>query len=364
MSFCESCDKVLEEAQFLLIKDTVYKSCPGCSKNTDEHIFYLCPSSFGATTKRVSKNNPIGLQSHCSPCRSGKIGPFEGALSCSDALNAEGYIIEEIRFLPMGKDTFPKYEDAKEFILEKMPARGSTYYYRKSKMDCPKNTLVMFQYDATLIGYAVYTDTVELQDPIVMLDGNSYYGYYQFVPGSIALLDKPITSKEFQKIDATFKGFGQACQNKPVALLPAIFNLVNNGGCVVTTVESTVQLFEEIEDEVAAILKEGSKKQVTVNAYERNPHARVACINHYRKKDAGRVKCQICGFDFGKVYGEDFMEKIHIHHLVEISSLGEEYVVDPVKDLMPICPNCHMIAHSKKPPYSPDEIRQMIDNNK
>ena len=54
--------------------------------------------------------------------------------------------------------------------------------------------------------------------------------------------------------------------------------------------------------------------------------------------------------------------KIHIHHLVEIHTIGEEYEVDATKDLIPICPNCHMIAHSKKPAYTPEEIKEMLSN--
>ena len=73
------------------------------------------------------------------------------------------------------------------------------------------------------------------------------------------------------------------------------------------------------------------------------------------------MKCEICGFDFASVYGKEFSDKIHIHHVVEIATIGEEYEVDAVKDLLPVCPNCHMIAHSRKPAYTPDEIRKMIN---
>lgn len=60
------------------------------------------------------------------------------------------------------------------------------------------------------------------------------------------------------------------------------------------------------------------------------------------------------------VYGEEFSDKIHIHHIKEISSIGTEYEVDAINDLLPVCPNCHMVAHSKSPAYTPDEIRKMI----
>lgn len=121
-------------------------------------------------------------------------------------------------------------------------------------------------------------------------------------------------------------------------------------------------LDEEIGD-VTVNYIEGSKTVVTVNAYERNPKAREKCIDYYKRKNNGKLICEICGFDFGEVYGDEFKSKIHIHHKVEISSIGAEYKIDPTKDLIPICPNCHLIAHSKKPAYTPDEIRAMIRRN-
>lgn len=79
--------------------------------------------------------------------------------------------------------------------------------------------------------------------------------------------------------------------------------------------------------------------------------------------NAGRIKCEVCGFDFGKVYGKEFEGKIHIHHLREISSIGEEYEIDAENDLLPICPNCHMVAHSRKPAFTPEEIKELLKNN-
>ncbi|MDQ2907279.1 MAG: hypothetical protein M3Y81_27545 [Chloroflexota bacterium] len=44
--------------------------------------------------------------------------------------------------------------------------------------------------------------------------------------------------------------------------------------------------------------------------------------------------------------------------------MGETYRVDPIKDLRPVCPNCHTIIHSQYPPYSIDEVRAMVRNNR
>jgi len=103
-------------------------------------------------------------------------------------------------------------------------------------------------------------------------------------------------------------------------------------------------------------LYEGMKKQVIVNAYERNPKARQECINHYG------YNCQICNFDFEKVYGEIGKDFIHVHHVVDILTIGENYKVDPIKDLIPVCPNCHAMLHKKRPAYTPQELKQIINN--
>jgi 5-methylcytosine-specific restriction protein A len=42
-----------------------------------------------------------------------------------------------------------------------------------------------------------------------------------------------------------------------------------------------------------------------------------------------------------------------------LASIGVSYTVDPIKDLRPVCPNCHAIIHRTDPPCSVDELRQI-----
>lgn len=99
---------------------------------------------------------------------------------------------------------------------------------------------------------------------------------------------------------------------------------------------------------------EGATKSVRVNAYERNDKARLACIKHYG------LSCCICGFNFEEAYGEMGVGFIHIHHLKPLSEIGEAYQVDPVKDLRPVCPNCHAMIHIRKKPFSMEEVKQRL----
>jgi predicted HNH restriction endonuclease len=112
---------------------------------------------------------------------------------------------------------------------------------------------------------------------------------------------------------------------------------------------------DDIEDNN---LYEGSKKQIIVNAYERNSKARQECINKY-----GYI-CSICKFDFEKKYGEIGKSFIHVHHITPLSEINEKYKIDPIKDLIPVCPNCHAMLHKKNLTnnlaYSIEEIRNRI----
>jgi 5-methylcytosine-specific restriction enzyme A len=102
-------------------------------------------------------------------------------------------------------------------------------------------------------------------------------------------------------------------------------------------------------------LYEGSKRTVIVNSYERNSKARRLCIDHWK------AACAVCEFDFEKMYGEIGKGFIHVHHLNLISQVGETYQVDPIKDLIPVCPNCHSMLHRKEPPYEIDQLKMLIN---
>ncbi|HIE8827426.1 HNH endonuclease [Klebsiella variicola] len=101
---------------------------------------------------------------------------------------------------------------------------------------------------------------------------------------------------------------------------------------------------------------EGATKTITVNAYERDPAARRACIAHH-----GAV-CQCCGFDFEKTWGEHGKGFIHVHHIRPLRTLGADYQIDPVNELVPLCPNCHAMINrgNEAKPLSVEELRAMM----
>ena len=79
--------------------------------------------------------------------------------------------------------------------------------------------------------------------------------------------------------------------------------------------------------------------RVEVNRYEHSPDARRICIAHHG------TSCAACGFSFEIAYGDLGRDFIPVHHLVPVSQLDSNYVLDPVTDLVPLCANCHAMAH-------------------
>ncbi len=85
MENCHFCGKPLRESQIVTLENIAYKSCPKCSQSNpnNEHIYYS-HDAFGYSKKRITHNNPLGVQSLCPKCRSKQKGPYENAISCSD----------------------------------------------------------------------------------------------------------------------------------------------------------------------------------------------------------------------------------------------------------------------------------------
>lgn len=101
---------------------------------------------------------------------------------------------------------------------------------------------------------------------------------------------------------------------------------------------------------------EGGVSRIEINRYERNPVNRELCLV------ANGYTCKICGFNFEEKYGEVGRHFIHVHHIVPVSKSDKEYMIDPVKDLLPVCPNCHAMLHRQDPPLMPEELKILIES--
>lgn len=114
------------------------------------------------------------------------------------------------------------------------------------------------------------------------------------------------------------------------------------------------QFLETNESDITFI--EGSASQVTQTRYERNSHARKKCLLYYG------YSCSVCEFNFESYYGSLGYQFIHVHHLNKIATIKQEYEVNPIKDLRPVCPNCHSMLHKQNPPFTIEELKEIIKN--
>lgn len=99
---------------------------------------------------------------------------------------------------------------------------------------------------------------------------------------------------------------------------------------------------------------EGALLISVVRRRERNPRNRLLCLRIHGPT------CGVCGMDPVSIYG-DAGSIVEVHHIHPLSLLGEPRPYDPETDLIPLCPNCHRAAHTRRPmPWSPDELRARL----
>ncbi len=56
---------------------------------------------------------------------------------------------------------------------------------------------------------------------------------------------------------------------------------------------------------------------------------------------------------------------IRVHHRYPLAQKDESSAIDPVRDWVSLCPNCHAVAHiGKEEPFAVEELREMLSSNK
>jgi len=103
---------------------------------------------------------------------------------------------------------------------------------------------------------------------------------------------------------------------------------------------------------------EGKERTRIQTYYERKRELRAQAIKIHG------TKCVVCGFDFGETYGPVGEGYIEIHHIVPHAAIKKEHGVDPQKDLVPVCSNCHRMIHRSKEMWlSIEDLKKKIHEN-
>lgn len=115
----------------------------------------------------------------------------------------------------------------------------------------------------------------------------------------------------------------------------------------------TEEADESVDSDVIGY-PEGALITVRTNRYERDRRNRAAAIAIHG------TACKGCGLDMGMRYGPVAAGFVEVHHITPVSQLGAGYVIDPVRDLVPLCPNCHAVVHRRDPPLTVGEIALLL----
>lgn len=224
-------------------------------------------------------------------------------------------LITSIRILPSDKETFSKESDFRYFIENTMIIRGGNYYFPNLMMNCPPNTLVLFQYDGMIRAFGVLIDSVKT--PVVDERGLEYAGYYKFDTDKLTYLDTPINKDMLKSAYPDFNSFSQSKQIIPLEYLDDILYLLQTTNSA--SIDDDATIIAEIDNSMIDGVEKSALVKIRVNQ------------SVFRDKLLKRYsKCCLCG-----VHDEAFLVASHIKPWVE--SLSKEKL--DVENGLLLCPN-------------------------
>ena len=136
----------------------------------------------------------------------------------------------------------------------------------------------------------------------------------------------------------------ETCETVVVPIMAALAELIGYE-------ETPVPGFEDANGEL-----EGEVIIATVQRRERNPRNRLLSLHIHGHR------CAACGTDPRDTYGQAHGDVLEVHHLQPLSQIDKPRAYDPRTDLVPLCPTCHRVVHSRPPvPWSLAEVREMMN---
>lgn len=116
--------------------------------------------------------------------------------------------------------------------------------------------------------------------------------------------------------------------------------------CTIYILDKRYSALEDfLPDRFKNSFREGKRQQVILSKSERNPAVRKAALKHYG------LSCQACGM---VPLNSSILD---VHHLDPIAE-GERQT--RIEDVIPLCANCHRLAHTKNPPIPISEIKALL----
>jgi len=109
---------------------------------------------------------------------------------------------------------------------------------------------------------------------------------------------------------------------------------------IIDEMDQTVR--QDLADIESENFTEGGMSLRLVNYFERNPELRTKAVRIHG------TTCLACGFNYESKYGEHGKDFIEVHHINPVSRNLEKKNIDPNKDLVVLCSNCHRMIHRNK----------------
>ena len=91
---------------------------------------------------------------------------------------------------------------------------------------------------------------------------------------------------------------------------------------------------------------------------ERNSQVVEIAKRNFKLKNR-RLFCEICGFDFKKIYGTLGENFIEAHHTIFVSDMKPNHLTTP-DEIALLCSNCHRMVHKKRPWLTMNKLRTLL----
>lgn len=121
---------------------------------------------------------------------------------------------------------------------------------------------------------------------------------------------------------------------------------------------------ESMGSDVSRVIwsEEGAEEIRETKTRKRDRKLVEAGREHYRDED-GRLRCRACGFvaPTGTPGGSVVVQLHHTEQLADFDEQGRKLrLEEAVKLLLPLCPTCHALSHTQRPPLRLEEIRALL----
>jgi 5-methylcytosine-specific restriction protein A len=167
----------------------------------------------------------------------------------------------------------------------------------------------------------------------------------------------------FRRFDPSYRGKGLVRGGKDEQIVwnlyssnPAQLHKISESIRTLVINDSVLPSAVTVSDEEESEAEEG-KILTRTHRYRERDKKIVERKKNHTLKTTGKLACQICEFDFAKIYGLRGEGFIECHHTKPVSEL-DAGAKTKLSELLLVCSNCHRMIHRRKPWLSVEELKQ------